>query len=622
MKITKSEREFHSAWKHTVLKRTAACLISAGIAFCCVFFGVFSIADKNLGDRLYHNPSNVDGRIKIIKIDDRTMNELGDFSKWDRSVYADLMEKICISEEIRPAVIGFDILFSSDKGDEHDERFAQLCAENGNVVTGFSYVFSTRIVTDENGKSVIDKMYPEEKVMPYEKLKNSTEHGFVNALMNEDDSLIRTAFLYFDENGVRNKSLVSAVYEKYMAHIGQTPVYPTDENTFGFKYSGKPEDFVNVSLIDVLNGDVPAEAFDDSIVLVGAYANGMMDSYFVPVDRGTQMYGVEIHANILQAVIENKTLNEVPVVVNCIIAVVIAVLLMLICEKTGVALTICICVGTALLKLGAGFIMFNAGYTWENLTVPVIAVLTAIYYTVKRYYGAKAAKRSIEKAFSKYVAPQVVSEIAKSGTYELRLGGENRDIAVLFVDIRGFTPLSESLEPEQVVDILNSYLALTTSCIFRHGGTLDKFIGDATMAVFNAPFDTDDYVYKALLAAWDIVQGGNKIEEKFVERYGKHVGFGVGVNCGPAVVGNIGCDFRMDYTAIGDTVNTAARLEANAPRGTVYISNAVYEHVKDRVTVDEVGEIPLKGKSKGVFVYSVTGVKDYTSPVSDEFTNV
>ena len=125
------------------------------------------------------------------------------------------------------------------------------------------------------------------------------------------------------------------------------------------------------------------------------------------------------------------------------------------------------------------------------------------------------------------------------------------------------------------------------------------------MAVFNALFDADDYVYKAVLTAWDIVQGGEKIEKEFVERYEKHVGFGVGVNCGPAVVGNIGCDFRMDYTAIGDTVNTAARLEANAPRGKVYISGAVHERVKDRITVEEIGEIPLKGKSKGVFVYSI-----------------
>ena len=100
------------------------------------------------------------------------------------------------------------------------------------------------------------------------------------------------------------------------------------------------------------------------------------------------------------------------------------------------------------------------------------------------------------------------------------------------------------------------------------------------------------------------------MEKELSERFGKQVGFGVGVNCGPAVVGNIGCDFRMDYTVIGDTVNTAARLEANAPKSTVYISDAVYEQVKDRIEVEEVGEIPLKGKSNGVFVYSVTGVKD------------
>jgi adenylate cyclase len=258
--------------------------------------------------------------------------------------------------------------------------------------------------------------------------------------------------------------------------------------------------------------------------------------------------------------------------------------------------------------------MFNAGYTCNVLVIPVMAVLIGIYYVAVHYYKARAAKRSIERAFSKYVAPQIVDEIAKDGTYELKLGGENRDIAVMFVDIRGFTPLSESLEPEQVVDILNGYLALTTESIFRHGGTLDKFVGDATMAVFNAPFDTEDYVYKAILTAWDIVQGGNRIEQEYLERYGKKVGFGVGINCGPAVVGNIGCDFRMDYTAIGDTVNTAARLEANAPRGTVYISEQVYERIKDRITVEPVGEIPLKGKSKGVFVYSITSVIDYKSP--------
>ena len=178
----------------------------------------------------------------------------------------------------------------------------------------------------------------------------------------------------------------------------------------------------------------------------------------------------------------------------------------------------------------------------------------------------------------------------------------------MFVDIRGFTPMSESLKPEQVVEILNEYLSLTTNAIFQNGGTLDKFVGDATMAVFNAPFDLEDYVYKAVCTARDIAAGSAELEKKLMERFGKTVSFGIGVNCGEAVVGNIGCEYRMDYTAIGDTVNTAARLESNAKAGQILISEAVYEAVKDRLEVTEVGVIPLKGKSNGVFVYSVDKV--------------
>ena len=429
------------------------------------------------------------------------------------------------------------------------------------------------------------------------------------------DSIIRSSFLYFDEaDGSRIRSFSAAVYAKYMEFLGMEETYPTDGNEMTFRYSGNPGNYENVSLVDVLDGTVPVEAFDDCVVLVGAYAPGMLDSYFVPVDRAEQMYGVEIHANVIQALLEDKIIASIARIMDAVIAALIVMALFLICGKFGVVTVVIICIVATLVKLLSGYVLFNSGHSGNVIVIPVMTALIAAYYIILHYYKASAAKKSIEKAFSKYVAPQVVDEIAKDGTYELRLGGENRNIAVLFVDIRGFTPLSESLEPEQVVDILNGYLELTTASIFRHGGTLDKFIGDATMAVFNAPFDTEDYIYKAILAAWDIVQGGNRIEKEFFERYGKHVGFGVGVNCGPAVVGNIGCDFRMDYTAIGDTVNTAARLEANAPRGTVYISQDVYEHLKERITVEEVGEIPLKGKSKGVFVYSVTGVNGYQSP--------
>ena len=190
-------------------------------------------------------------------------------------------------------------------------------------------------------------------------------------------------------------------------------------------------------------------------------------------------------------------------------------------------------------------------------------------------------KKKVEGTFKRYVAPQVVEQIMDTGMDTIELGGKNVDIAVLFVDIRGFTPLSEALKPEEVVEVLNEYFDLITGCIFKNGGTLDKYIGDAAMAIFNAPIEVEDYTYKAVLTAIDIVKGAKALEEKLFERFNKKVSFGVGVNKGEAVVGNIGTSMRMDYTAIGNTVNTAARLEANAKAGQVLISENVYNEVKD-----------------------------------------
>ena len=592
-----------------MVKKYITGAVCAILAFIAGYIGIFGSIDKAVEDVLYHKPGVTDGNIRIIKIDERTMNQLGDYSQWDRSVYAQLVDKLCVSEDVKPAVIGFDILFNGDKDEASDRSFAEICKTHGNVVCGFSYVFTKELTDDGRGNLQINAMSVAEKVDTYDALTETTSQGFVNAVMDKNDGIIRSALLRFREkDGTVSMSFAATVYEKYMEAMGEDIKYPTEKNILQFRYSSGVSEYEAVSLCDVLDGTVPAEAFDDCIVLVGAYAMGMMDSYFVSVDKTQQMYGVEIHANIIQAIMEGKNLETAPAWIDGIVAAVVVLLLVLLCERLSVVKTVIVCIIVAIVKIFVDGWLFDAGYLVNHLVIPFMCFIIGVYYVAMHYYRARVAKQSIEKAFSKYVAPQVVDEIAKSGTYKLRLGGENRDIAVLFVDIRGFTPLSESLEPAQVVNILNRYLELTTSSIFKHGGTLDKFIGDATMAVFNAPFDTDDYVYKAVLTAWDIVQGGADIEREFMEQYGKQVGFGVGVNCGPAVVGNIGCEFRMDYTAIGDTVNTAARLEANAPRGKVYISDTVYEQVKDRVTVEEVGEIPLKGKSKGVYVYSLTGI--------------
>jgi len=221
------------------------------------------------------------------------------------------------------------------------------------------------------------------------------------------------------------------------------------------------------------------------------------------------------------------------------------------------------------------------------------------------YLYTTLEKKKIEGTFKRYVAPQVVDQIFNDGLDNISLGGKKTEIACLFVDIRGFTPLSEVLTPEEVVEVLNEYFDLITKCIFENGGTLDKFIGDAAMAIFNAPIEVDDYTYKAVKTACDIVKGAKILEEKLFERFGKEVRFGIGVNKGEAVVGNIGSNSRMDYTAIGNTVNTAARLESNAKPGQVLISEDVYKEIKDRIKAESIGEIPLKGKAEKIEVFSV-----------------
>ena len=402
-----------------------------------------------------------------------------------------------------------------------------------------------------------------------------------------------------------------AVYDVYCEENNITPNIIRSDKTGRtlINYSGKPGDYECISLIDVLDGKIDKRIFKNSIVLVGAYASGMQDNFNVPNGGNRQMFGVEIHANILQAYMYNRfSVNGNPYMYGIIFGFICAVLHFLF-KRIKLWVSSILLIFGIVAELIVCVALNNNGTTISIIYAPVMLIISYVYCLAIGYILERLKQKKVIKAFKKYVAPEVVDEISKKGEFHITLGGENRDIAVLFVDIRGFTTMSEILEPEQVVEILNNYLELTTKCIFKNKGTLDKFVGDATMAVFNSPFDLDDYVYRAVCAAWDIVQGGIELEGKLLERFGRSVGFGVGVNCGPAVVGNIGCEFRMDFTAIGDTVNTAARLEANAKKGQVLISDVVYERVKDRILVDDVGAIPLKGKSNEVFVYSVIGLK-------------
>lgn len=577
-------------------------LIVGVLVFFLTVTNLFMPLNYMLSDRLYQMPRGIDSRIKIIAIDEKTLTELGPIQTWSRTKYADLIEVLNADEASKPLMICFDIQFSGNV-DEGDDAFAAAAKKSGNCVVVNQLIYKTRAQIDDDGLIT----YPIAGVdEPFEALKDAAKTGYSN-MAQDSDGVVRKILASQEYDGVNYSSFAKTIYEEYCRLQNISPMsIPVDK--FGrsqINYSGKPGDYESISMSDVLSGKIDTRAFKGSIILVGAYAQGLQDNFKVPNGGSSQMFGVEIHANILQSYIQNRfAVTGNPYLFGLITAV-IAMLLHFLFRKLKVGWSLIILIVAIAAEIVACVALNNSGYTFRLVYFPLVLVISFVYSLAIGYIAEQARRKKVINAFKKYVAPQIVDEISKKGDFTIKLGGENRDIAVLFVDIRGFTTMSEALEPEQVVAILNEYLALTTKSIFDNLGTLDKFVGDATMAVFNSPFDLPDYEYKAVSAALDIVRGGEKLEKVLLEKYGRSVGFGVGVHCGPAVVGNVGCEVRMDYTAIGDTVNTSARLEANAKKGQVLISDVLYERLKDRIVVNEIGVIPLKGKSNGVCVYEV-----------------
>ena len=593
------------------IKTAVITIIIMAASIISLYLGTAGAWDARISDWLNQKEAVTNKKIYIIGIDDKTLERYGPVNTWSRNIPAELVEKLNAHEDARPAVIAFDVIYSENADAAADSRFAQVCKKAGNVVAAMSFSFKEQPETQADGTVISNPDHVQDVIAPYEALRESVTCGFANTTIDAD-GCVRQAMAYINYNGEPVYSLSYQAYKKYLEGQGKEAVLPETygrNNSFYFSYSGKPGSYNLVSMADVLDGTVDARIFQDAIVLTGAYAVGMQDAYPPAVSHNSQMYGVEIHANIIEALLEGKTQLPVSPLLYAIAAGLVCGIFFVLVKKTKLLLSSALLILFIILVLIQTKVFYSAGVITPVILLPVILALIYLARLIQGYLVEIHRRRHVLNVFKQYVAPQVVDKISRDRDFELVLGGENRHIAVLFVDIRGFTTMSESLRPAEVVEILNEYLSLTTRSIFDNGGTLDKFVGDATMAVFNAPFDLDDYVFRAVCTAWDMMAGADAIADQFEKRFGKRVAFGIGIHCGEAVVGNIGCDFRMDYTAIGDTVNTAARLESSADRGQILISEEVYEAVRDRIEAAPIGEIPLKGKNNGVFVYQLDKVK-------------
>lgn len=589
-------------------------LIAEAIILVCtlcvtVFASAFYSLDAAICDKLYTNFRGVSNDIRIIAIDEETLEAYGNFANWSRQKTADLLQLLCADQENEPAVIGVDILFTGESDARADARLAEAAEKACPIVLASNLVYRGSTKQNREGELYYDTMHVDMVEEPYAALRKAGRMGYTNAFVAADGRIRYTKL--FEDHNTNAESFAWSLYEIYENARGRQPALPptNDAGQLHFFYSGQVGEFSHVSLKSVLDGTVPASEFKDCIVLLGPYAPGFQDAYASAAERGNPMYGVEIQANIIQALMDGKTALAVPAWMYLAVVCPLLLIFFFLAQRQKLLPTLLTCLTLLALHMLVGRRLAAEGYTITQAYFALLILLLIGYFIVKKYLIEQYKRKKMLSAFKKYVAPQVVDELEKEGNFDLKLGGEKRKVAVLFVDIRGFTPLSESLEPEQVVSILNQYLDLTSTSILNNYGMLDKFIGDATMAVFNAPFDLDDYIYKAVKAAADMRAGADVLSRKLAEQFGRSVSFGIGVNCGEAVVGNIGSEFRMDYTAIGDTVNTAARLESRAAAGEILISKAVHDALEGRITTEEVGQMELKGKAKAVTVYRVLEIE-------------
>ena len=579
--------------KKRYLRRAVASLLCAAAITLAAGLGWLDRLDHEAADRLYQRPGATDGTIVVVGMDQRASDELGPMP-WSRNVIAEAIEYLNFADP------------------DADAYLAEMAAAGDNVVVAAAAQFGSLLV-DEGDRFYMDTRAVLEMDRPYDALAEGASVGHINAML-DSDGILRHAMLSFQDGEDTLYAFSRVVYQRYCEALGLPAgdLPPTLSGAFWYvpftaRGGGYDE---GISIVDLLHGEVDPSYFKDKIVLIGPYAPGMQDQYYTSVDHSVPMYGVEFQANQIDAYRAGFYPQEVsrPLQLAILFAVCTLALWFLIDRKVVPSLAIWL--GICLVWLGGCLGLYRAGLILHPLWLPLSVTVLFIGSIAANYIRAAREKRRVTHTFGHYVDPGVMRQLLDQGPEALELGGKLYDIAVLFVDIRGFTTMSESLDAPTVVEIINRYLTLTTDCIMRNHGTLDKFVGDCTMAFWNAPLPQEDPVYLACCAAMDMLEGSKALGEQLLKEYGRTVSFGVGVNVGPAVVGNIGAPKRLDYTAIGDTVNTAARLEANAPGGTIYISRAVADALGDRATVTSLGgSIRLKGKAEGFEVLSLDALQ-------------
>jgi adenylate cyclase len=361
--------------------------------------------------------------------------------------------------------------------------------------------------------------------------------------------------------------------------------------------------------------DIDPAVFKDKIVFVGVTAAGLFDVFETPF-AGGRMPGIQVHAAVADDVLSNRFLasagNGVRVASVFFCAVAIGLLAAMVPAWWATAIAV-----AAVAVLGLAATRLFAAGSWINLSQPVLAAAMALFGGVGyQYFVEGREKRKVKRLFGQYVSKDVFEQLVAHPELA-RLGGQRREMTVLFSDIRGFTSVTERGQPEEIVGMLNEYFSQMVAVVFRHQGTLDKFVGDMVMALFGAPLDDPRHADHAVEAALEMVEELGRLNARWAsEGRAAQLDIGIGVNTGPMIAGNIGSEAIMSYTVIGDAVNFGSRLESlNKQYGTrILISDATRQRLTGQYTLRPLGEVVVKGKTEAVAIFELVGRRTDSTP--------
>ena len=582
----------------------------------------------------------------IVGIDDKSLEMIGRWP-WDRSKIAALIDLL---KDMGARVIMMDIIFSEPSKD--DEILAASIKRAGNVILPVVFDFKGEkkyvredilpdyafpMIRESKNFEIFPPIRGQNVLMPLDNLTAAANTlGYIN-MIPDKDGVLRWEVLAIEFEGELYPSIDLQTARAYLGmpmeamilnaskgvNLGNKFI-PTDFwNRALIHYYGPEGTFQYISVIDVFEGKIDKSAIKDKAVLVGATAVGIYDLRVTPTSPA--MPGIEKHASVIASTLRGDFITKSANIVNVLIIIGTGILFSLTIIRLkaifGALLSIVFIAAIFLTSYNLFFmknLWVDTSYSGSNILLIYLVINAYKYATEERY-----AKR-IRGMFSSYVTQKVVDELIKNPELA-KLGGERREVTVLFSDVRGFTTFSEKHSPEQVVHILNEYLGEMTDIIFQWEGTLDKFVGDEIVAFWGAPLPQENHAELAAKCALHMTHRLQELQTKWEADGRVPLYAGFGLNTGEVIVGNIGAEGKkMDYTVIGDNVNLGARVEGLTRKyaADIIITEFTLEKLRNtikddpswKVRIKGLDAVAVKGKAKPVYIYSIEAPEGCTSP--------